>query len=206
MTRRLPLIVAALLAVLLTVTGCSSVEGSGSKGYVSGDGTIQTLDAADRGAPVELSGKTLDGTALDLADLRGRPTVVVVWGSWCVECREEAGTVAAAADELRSTARFVGIALRDNTAAADAYVQRFDVTYPSIFAPGGQEMLAFDSALNPNTIPAFVVLDAQGRVAAVIRGQLPSQQTLVDLVRDVAGETGSGGSGGTGSPSGGARG
>lgn len=177
--------VLALVAVLATA-GCSSLQGSGAKGYVSGDGTIQTLDAADRDQPVDLTGKDLDGRPLDLADLRGKPTVVVVWGSWCVECREEAGRVAAAADRLEGTASFVGIDLRDNVAAAKAYVTRFKVTYPSFFSPGGQEMLAFDSALNPNTIPAFVVLDAEGRVSAIIRGQLPSTQTLVDLVGDIA--------------------
>ena len=30
-----------------------------------------------------------------------------------------------------------------------------------------------------------MVLDQQGRVAASILGEVPSQQTLVDLVRDV---------------------
>jgi cytochrome oxidase Cu insertion factor (SCO1/SenC/PrrC family) len=34
------------------------------------------------GQPVELEGKTLDGTRLSLADFRGKPVFVNVWASW----------------------------------------------------------------------------------------------------------------------------
>ena len=43
--------------------------------------------------------------------------------------------------------------------------------------------------LGLRTIPAFAVLDAEGRVAASIIGKLPSQQTLVDVTQDVVDET-----------------
>ncbi|GAA4130075.1 hypothetical protein GCM10022215_43400 [Nocardioides fonticola] len=191
---------AALLLGASGLAGCSRFEASGDKGYVSGDGTITTLDAADRDAPVELTGTDLDGEPLDVATYRGKPVVIVVWGAWCVECRTEADEVTAAAKELGSSVQFLGIDLRDNVSAAKAYERRFGVTWPSFNSPGGQEMLAFPGTLTPNTIPAFVVLDAEGRVAASIRGTLPSQQTLVDLAGDVLKESadasGSGGSGG----------
>lgn len=190
--RRAALVLAALVLGVPALAGCSSFEASGDKGYVSGDGTITTLDPADRDEPVELSGEDLDGQPLDLATYRGKPVVVVVWGAWCVECRTEADEVTAAAKELGTTVQFVGIDLRDNVSAAKAYERRFETTWPSFFSPGGEEMLAFPGTLNPNTIPAFVVLDAEGRVAASIRGSLPSQQTLVDLAQDVVAE-GSGG-------------
>lgn len=187
--RRLALAASVLLAVAPVLAACSTFEGSGAKGYVSGDGTITTIDAPDRDQPIELTGQDLDGKPLDVSSYRGKPVVVVVWGAWCVECRTEADEVTAAAEELGSKVQFLGIDLRDNTSAAKAYERRFGVTWPSFFSPGGQEMLAFPGTLNPNTIPGFVVLDAQGRVAASIRGALPSQQTLVDLASDVVAET-----------------
>ena len=49
-------------------------------------------------------------------------------------------------------------------------------------------MLAFSGTLTPNSIPSFVVLDAEGRVAASIIGELPSKLTLTDLVEGVAAE------------------
>ena len=58
--------------------------------------------------------------------------------------------------------------------------------YPSIYDPGGRNLLAFRGTLTPNAIPSTVVVDAQGRVAASILGEVTSTTTLVDLVEDVA--------------------
>jgi hypothetical protein len=46
--------------------------------------------------------------------------------------------------------------------------------------------------LGLRSIPSFVVLDREGRVAASIIGKLPSQQTLVDLTQDVVDEASGG--------------
>ncbi|HEX3933019.1 MAG TPA: TlpA family protein disulfide reductase, partial [Nocardioides sp.] len=62
----------------------------------------------------------------------------------------------------------------------------FGTTWPSYYSDGGEALLAFPGVLGPNTIPATVVLDAQGRVAASVIGEVPSSLTLVQLVQDVA--------------------
>jgi thiol-disulfide isomerase/thioredoxin len=180
----------ALACSALLLTGCSSLEGTGDKGFVSGDGTVNVVKAVDRGSPVELTGEDLDGEPLDLAALRGKPTVVTVWGSWCGPCVAEAPDVVEAANELEGSAHFVGINLRDaSTAEALAYERKYDVPYPSFYSPDGRAMLSFPGTLGPRTIPAFVVLDEEGRIAGSIIGKLPSTQTLVDLVEDASGTT-----------------
>ena len=94
---------------------------------------------------------------------------------------------AAAARELdKDGVAFVGINTKDSSPDQGlAFERRYDVPYPSFFDPSGRTLLAFHGTLNPSAIPSTVVLDEQGRVAASILGELPSQQTLVDLVRDV---------------------
>ncbi|WP_435742881.1 TlpA family protein disulfide reductase [Nocardioides sp. SYSU DS0663] len=184
--RRVVAAVVVVLALGPSLGGCTSVEGTGEKGYVSATGQVQVLDAADRGEPVELTGTDLDGEPLDLADLRGRPTVVSVWGSWCVECIAEQDAVNEAQAELGDRAHFVGIDIRDNPANARAYEDDFDVAYPSFDDTSGTSILAFPGTLTPQTVPAFVILDEEGRVAGSILGKLPSTQTLVDLVDEVA--------------------
>lgn len=92
----------------------------------------------------------------------------------------------AAAEELAGVATFIGLDTRETSADnARAYEREFDVQYPSIDANDGKAILAFNGTLSS----AFVVLDAEGRVAASIVGRLPSQRTLVTLVEDVAAET-----------------
>ena len=169
-----------LLAVLLVgaaTTACASSPGTGDKGYVDGAGVITRLPVAERKMPGEVSGTTLDGQDLSLAQYAGKVVVLNVWGSWCPPCRKEAPTLASAAR---------GVNTKDSsTQQGLAFQRRYAVPYPSFFDPAGRTLLAFSGTLNPSAIPSTVVLDTQGRVAASILGEVPSRQTLVDLVRDV---------------------
>ena len=49
------------------VAGCSDLSGTGEKGYITGEGQITTVPAAERGEPVELQGKDLAGDPLSLS-------------------------------------------------------------------------------------------------------------------------------------------
>ena len=169
--------------------GCSSLPGTGDKGFVTGAGEVVQVEQGRRDDPVTLTGRDLEGDRLSTVEFRGKPVVAVVWGSWCAPCRAEAPDVVAAANELDERAQFVGINIRDSsTEQARSFVRTFDVPYPSYFSPDGEAMLAFSGTLTPNSIPSFVVLDAEGRVAASIIGELPSRTTLVEVVEDVAAE------------------
>ncbi|MGH3346097.1 MAG: TlpA family protein disulfide reductase [Nocardioides sp.] len=185
--------IVALLMGLLVLSGCSSLDGTGDKGYITGEGKVVQRAVAQRDQPVDLVGEDLAGDEIDLADFRGKPVVVVVWGAWCPPCRAEVPDVVAAAEELGDRAQFVGINLRDTSPeTAQAFVRNHDITYPSVYSPDGKAMLAFDGVLTIRSIPSFVVLDADGRAAASIVGKLPSRTTLVQLVEDVLGETADG--------------
>ena len=184
----------ALAAVLLASTGltaCSDdVGSSGDAGFVSGKGVITRLAVDDRKEPGEVAGETLEGEPISLEDFAGKTVVVNVWGSWCAPCRAEAPDLVAASEELAADdVEFLGINSRDlDRAAAQAFQRRFEVPYPSIYDQQGKTLLAFRGTLSPNAIPSTVVIDAEGRVAASVIGEV-SRSTLVGLVEDVmAGE------------------
>src|SRR5690606_17040677 len=110
---------------------------------------------ADRDQPRELVGTGLDGESISLADLRGQPVVVVVWGSWCPPCRAEAPDLAALHEEYADRVHFLGINIRDaSEERALAFNRTFGITYPSVFSPTGSALLAFRGTLTPNTIPS----------------------------------------------------
>ncbi len=189
--RRLPLLAAALAVTAAAASACTSANGTNGKDYVSGDGRVIQIVEGDRGDPVEVAGTTLDGDPLDLADLRGQVVVVNIWGSWCPECRTEMPLLVDAADELPSGATMVGVDIRETSKDnALAFERTNDVPYPSIYDPGSTTLLRFPTPYNPRETPSTLVLDSQGRVAALIRGELPSKLTLLDIVQDVAGEGG----------------
>ncbi len=179
-----------LLAVLLVgavAAGCGGNASTGDKGYVDGQGIVTRLPVAERKAPGPVEGETLEGKDLSLSDYAGKVVVVNVWGSWCPPCRKEARSLAAASRELaKDDVSFVGVNTKDSSADQGlAYQRRYDVPYPSLFDPAGRSLLAFHGTLNPSAIPSTLVLDTKGRVAASILGEVPSQRTLVELVRDV---------------------
>lgn len=178
-----------LLAVLLlgAVTSACGGTSTGDKGYVDGQGIVTRLAAGERKVPGDVSGTTLTGEDLSLKEYAGKVVVLNVWGSWCAECRQEARSLAGAARELQKDGVvFVGVNTKDSSPDQGlAFEKRYDVPYPSFYDPSGRTLLAFHGTLVPSAIPSTVVLDADGRVAASIQGKIPSQQTLVDLVRDI---------------------
>jgi thiol-disulfide isomerase/thioredoxin len=178
-------VLAAALSSLLLTTGCAQSMG-GPEGFVAGSGTVTVLKEADRTTAPPLSGRTLDGRQLGLADLAGSVVVLNVWGSWCAPCRAEAPDLVRAAKRLKAEdVRFVGINVREpGLASARAFVRRFDVPYPSIYDEDGSELLAFRDTLPPEAIPSTLVIDEQGRAAARVLGTVDTG-TLVGLVHDV---------------------
>ncbi|MGC4110989.1 MAG: TlpA disulfide reductase family protein [Nocardioides sp.] len=175
--------------VLLATGGCSlhGVNGTDGKDYVGGDGTVKQIPVADRGKPIDFSGKDLTGKPLSLSSMRGQPTVISIWWSNCPPCRREAPLLVGAQKQIGDRAHFVGVDVRDlGTAAPKTFQSQFGIPWPSFYSPNGEALLAFPGTLTPNSIPATVVLDDQGRVAASIIGAVPSQLTLVEVVKQVA--------------------
>ena len=172
---------------MLLLAGCSSLGGTGDKGYIEGAGAVIEVKAADRGEPISLEGTTIEGKSLSLDDLRGEPVVVNVWWSGCPPCRVEQPMLNQVAKDLSGSAHVVGINIRDSSPDnALAYARNHDVSYPSLYDPSGKALLAFQGKLSPRTIPATLVLDPQGRIAASIVGRIPTELTLTDLIEGAA--------------------
>jgi thiol-disulfide isomerase/thioredoxin len=182
---RLPAVaVAAVLASSLALSGCTGGNGTAGANFVGADGGgITLVPPPDRREPVVLSGTGLDGARLDVAGYRGKVVVLNVWASWCAPCRKEAPDLQAAASVLGAGTAFLGLNVRDNTAAAKAYQASFGITYPSLVDQGSQ-LLALRGAVTPTAIPSTVVLDAQGRIAARMTGAV-TKVTLLAVVEAV---------------------
>jgi thiol-disulfide isomerase/thioredoxin len=184
------LIVAALGAALV---GCSDPgPGTGADSdirYVQGSGTVTTMEPAERKAVANLQGEDLEGKKVALADFKGKVVVLNVWGSWCPPCRKEAPDLEAAAKSLAGKGvQFLGVNTRDfDPGPPKAFVRTFKVSYPSVYDPDGDQLLAFRDTLPPSTIPSTLVIDAEGRAAARVLGPV-TKTTLEQIVLDVVGK------------------
>ena len=161
---------AAVAALLLSACGSGGRSGgTGDTGFVTGSDGIATVKKGSRVPAPDLSGKTIDGKQLDVADYKGKIVVLNVWGSWCAPCRLEAKNFVKVSDDLKDQGvQFVGINTRDtSTSPAVAFEKAHGVTYPSLYDPTGKLMLRFKKGtLNPQTIPSTLVLDRDGKVAS----------------------------------------
>jgi len=183
-------ILAGALLVGVALAGCTDSEGTNEGGYVAGDGQVTEIAPDDRGEPVALTGETLDGAAYDVARQRGKPVVVNIWWSGCGPCKTEMPMLQEASQEVGDDVAFLGVNTRDlDVAQAQAFDRVAKVDYPSIYDPSGKALLAFHGQASLFSMPQTLVLDSEGRVAASIRGAIPSKTTLTTVIEDV--DTGS---------------
>ena len=181
----------ALVAVT-TLSACAQESGATTdvvgQGYVSGDGSVRTWDAGDRGEAVTLTGTDYEGEAVDTSTWRGDVVVLNTWYAACAPCRAEAPDLVELANEREADGvRVVGINTTDEAGAAQAFQRTFEVPYPSIDDRSGEVVAALSGTVPLQAVPSTVVLDREGRVAARVIG-LVEGTTLGALVDDVLAE------------------
>lgn len=182
MIRSSALLVAALSASL-SLTACT-----GGPATTSGPTTpqLQGFDVQDNRllrvedrtpAPV-LSGETLEGEPLDLADYEGDVVVLNFWASWCAPCRAEAANLVAVAEATADEGvSFIGVNIKDDRNAALAFERKQEVPYPSLHDQPGVSLTRF-SKLVPQVPPTTLLLDREGRIAGRFIGGVTESELL----------------------------
>lgn len=181
--RRAAALALALTATATLIAGCSGTGSSdgGNIGYVSVANGITEIKVPDRQAAPELSGTTLTGAAYKTS-YAGHVTVVNVWGSWCTPCREEAADLAEAYQKYQGKGvQFVGINTRDDNAAALAYQSKFGIGYPSLRDRDEALVLELKKIIPATSVPATVIIDANGKVAVRCLGGITEPQLIHEL-------------------------
>nr|WP_152471900.1 TlpA disulfide reductase family protein [Nocardiopsis gilva] len=183
---------AAATALTLALASCASTEastgGGGDQRYIQGDGTATEFAPDERMPAPEVSGETLDGDPVSLDDYRGDVLVLNVWASRCGPCRAEIPVLKEVyADHKGRGLEFLGINIKDDRTAAQAFERELEVGYPSIYDQPGMVPQAFRDTVPPQAIPSTIVIDHEGRIASAVVGETTYNQ-LTDLVVPVLDE------------------
>ena len=117
-----------------------------------------------------------------LAQLKGTPVLVNVWGSWCGPCREEAPHLAAAHRHYGDRVQFLGVDILDAREGARAFMREFGWEYPSVYDPPG----AIRDGLGLLGQPWTLLYDASGELFDRWVGPAPPDELNASLDRVVA--------------------
>ena len=177
-----------LLAGCSTGSGAVDVNNGGEFRFVAGTPAGEVIPPDERAAAPEFAGQLLGGGDFSSTELAGDVAVLNFWGSWCGPCRIETPEFQEVyADVKDEGVQFLGLNVKEtNEQFALSFVDRFGIEFPSLYDPRGEVALAF-RGYPANAIPSTIVLDADGRVAAVYTGTV-SKGDLRSVVDAVLGE------------------
>src|SRR5512138_1611874 len=158
----MPLIRSSLVIVLALAAG-SPLAAIGRPGAV-------LVPKAERTLAPKLVFSDIPGARRHLLQFKGKIVVVNFWATWCVPCKTEMPEFvkAYAADRDRGV-EFVGAANEPRSAKAKVreFIQGMQIQFPVWLEASEDHMKAL--GVGPG-LPATVIVDAQGRVAARIAG------------------------------------
>ncbi len=123
------------------------------------------------------------GPDVDVSSLRG-PMLVSLWAYWCDPCRDEMPILQSFYAEHGDRVPVLGVDYQDTMpGGALALMKETGATYPSLADPYG-DLSARDPLPVINGLPFLLLLDADGKVAYVHKGEVTSKGELLELVAD----------------------
>ncbi|HEX6207067.1 MAG TPA: TlpA disulfide reductase family protein [Actinomycetota bacterium] len=147
---------------------------------------VASADRASPTDPIEVSGPMPDVEEPSINGMgevtpslyRGKVVLVNFWASWCGPCRREQPGLSRLWEEYRDRGvQFLGVDFRDDRAAGLAYLDEFDVPYPSVEDPTGIIAHRFGVPY----LPATILVDRAGEMRLRLVGAQTEEALRVHL-------------------------
>jgi cytochrome c biogenesis protein CcmG/thiol:disulfide interchange protein DsbE len=102
------------------------------------------------------------GETIDLSKLRGKPTIINFWATWCGPCYQEHPTLVQNARMLGKDVQFVGVVFNDTPDKILAFLADRGSAYPTLLDESGKTAIAY----GVGGVPETFFLDRSGKIVA----------------------------------------
>lgn len=145
-------------------------NGKGTYGYTQATPKGTVIDAGKRKLAGPVQGSLLAGGDYQLSADQGKVVVLNFFASWCGPCANESPQFEAIYQARKAAGvTFVGLDVKDNRDAVTAFIQDKALSFPIVYDEIGKTALQIGN-VPLSGLPDTVVIDKQGRVAAVYVG------------------------------------
>jgi peroxiredoxin len=170
-------ILLTVLSLMLTAAGCLSSEPADN-----GAGPTVGSRVGDLAADFTLI--DLDGQAVTLSSLRGRPVMLNFWASWCAPCRSEMPDIQAVyVERLADSPSLVilSINLGESAATAGQFMENGHYTFPALLDSQKSVALEYDVT----AIPATFFIDENGIIIERRLGAFTGKEQIDDALSQI---------------------
>jgi len=151
--------------------------GSAGEGLRVGDLAPQLEIAGPDGSPAPL--RDLEGNAVRLADLRGRPVWITFWASWCPPCQAETPTIRDLAEAYAPQGlAVVGISVQEATEEdVRAYAEKYSLRHTIAADLAGDVFRRY----RVFGLPTQYFLDGGGIIRSIVQGPVTPASAASNL-------------------------
>src|SRR5687767_3266486 len=131
-------------------------------------------------------GSSFDGQTTSIADYRGQWVLLNIWASWCGPCETEApDLVEFQKAHGAPTFTILGINTQDGTGDGLEFADQYDLNYDSLRDGSGD----YADELGSTGVPESILLDPEGNVAYIRRGEVDSELLGAEVLPLITGAT-----------------
>jgi TolA-binding protein len=152
-------------------------EFADSPAAVKAAGAILRLESV--GKTISVSGKSVTGDMVQLADYRGKVVLIHYWATWSNSSKKDFATLRQLVTTYGPKFAIIGVSLDNNAKDLSNYLAENTLPWPQMFEQGGLDSPPANQ-LGILTVPTMILVDQDGRV---VKRAIQASEIAAELER-----------------------